>query len=155
MVIQKVGSHAYKLDLPSSMKCHPVFHVPLLEPAASDPLEGPKRPPAPPVIVDDTEEYEVEEIVDSKVIRKSLKYLVGWVGYDELTWEPTELLKHSPLMLRHFQSNTPRNHGQITWYKDPEPGKPDTRQGHFPDQQESGLENHHCIRNGGWTQSLF
>ena len=39
-IIQKISSHAYKLDLPASMKCHPVFHVSLLEPASSNPLDG-------------------------------------------------------------------------------------------------------------------
>ena len=34
-------------------------------------------------------EYEVEEILDSKIVRGKLKYLVNWVGYgpEERTWE--------------------------------------------------------------------
>ena len=59
-IIQKISSHAYKLDLPTSMKCHPVFHVSLLEPAASNPLAGQKQPAPPPIIVDDNVEFEVE-----------------------------------------------------------------------------------------------
>ena len=78
------------------MKCHLVFHVSLLEPAASDPLVGQKQPTSPPTIVDDNIEFEVEEILDSKITRKTLKYLVRWVSYEELTWEPSELLKNSP-----------------------------------------------------------
>jgi len=39
-ILQKVSSHAYNLDLPASMKVHPIFHVSLLEPAATDPLPG-------------------------------------------------------------------------------------------------------------------
>jgi len=39
-ILQKVSSHAYKLDLPASMKIHLVFHISLLEPAATDPLPG-------------------------------------------------------------------------------------------------------------------
>ena len=81
------------------MKSHPVFHVSLLEPATSDPLKGQKQPPPPPIIVDsdseDNNEWEVEEILDSKLVRKTLKYLVRWVGYDELIWEPADLLKNS------------------------------------------------------------
>ena len=34
-IIQKISSHAYKLDLPTSMKCHPVSFVSLFEPAAT------------------------------------------------------------------------------------------------------------------------
>ena len=91
-ITQKISSHAYKLDLPASMKCHTVFHVSLLEPAASNPLAGQKQPAPPPIICDDNVEFEVEEILDSKFVRKTLKYLVRWVGYDELTSEPAELL---------------------------------------------------------------
>ncbi len=77
-IIQKVSSYAYKLDLPPSMKIHPVFHISLLEPVATDPLPGQVQPPPPPICVDNQEiEYEVDEIVDSKVVGKNLKYLVS------------------------------------------------------------------------------
>ena len=81
------------------MKFHPVYHVSLLEPAASDPLTGHKQPPPPPIIVDENPEWEVEEILHSKLVRRTLKYLVKWVGYDEITWEPAELLKNSPTLV--------------------------------------------------------
>ena len=83
--MKKVSSHAYKLDIPASMKSHPVYHVSLLEPTPSDPLIGQKQPPPIPIIVDENPEWEVEEILDSKLVRKTLKYLVRWVGYDEIT----------------------------------------------------------------------
>ena len=89
------------------MKCHPVFHISLLEPTASNPLAGQKQPAPPPNIVDDNVEFEVEEILDSKLIRKTLKYLVRWVGYDELTWEPAELLKNSPQLVHYVHWKYP------------------------------------------------
>ena len=55
-ITKKVSSHAYKLELLASMKVHPVFHVSLLEPAASDPLPGQLQPPLPPVIIDEETE---------------------------------------------------------------------------------------------------
>ena len=87
------------------MKYHPVFHLSLLEPAANNPLAGQKQPAPPPIIVDDNVEFEVEEILDSKFACKTLKYLVRWVGYDELTWEPAELLKNSPELVHYFTDN--------------------------------------------------
>ena len=106
-IIQKISSHAYKLDLPASMKCHPVFHVSLLEPAASNPLAGQKHPAPPPIIVDDNVKFEVEEILDSMLVWKTLKSLVRWVGYDELTWETAELLKNSPELVHYFHRKYP------------------------------------------------
>ena len=75
-ITKKVSSHAYKLELLAAMKVHPVFHVSLLEPAASDPLPGQLQPPPPPVIIDGEPEWEVDEIVDSKFMGKTLRYLV-------------------------------------------------------------------------------
>ena len=54
--LEKVFSHAYKLDLLPYMKVHPVFHVSILEPDFSDPLTGQRTPPPPPIIVDGEEE---------------------------------------------------------------------------------------------------
>src|SRR5258706_14909732 len=68
-IIKKVSSHTYKLDLPASMKVHPVFHIFLLEPAATDPLPDQVQPPPPPMIVENKEpKWEVDEIIDSKIV---------------------------------------------------------------------------------------
>lgn len=75
-ILETIGKYAYKLELPPSMKIHPVFHVSLVELAATDAHEGHIPPSAPPVIVDDGEEYEVEKILDSKKVRRIIKYLV-------------------------------------------------------------------------------
>ena len=89
------------------MKCHPVFHVSLHELAATDPLKGQKRPQPQPNIIDDEQEWEVEEIVDSKIVYRNLKHLVRWVGHDELTWKPANLLINALLLVRHFHKQYP------------------------------------------------
>ena len=66
----------YKLELPHTMRIHPVFHVSLLTRHQPDLIPGRSQPPPPPVIIDGDEEYEVEEILDSKVEWRQLKYLV-------------------------------------------------------------------------------
>ena len=50
------------------MKVYPVFHVSLLEPVAQDPLAGQVQPPPPLVIVNDDLEWEVEDILNSKLV---------------------------------------------------------------------------------------
>jgi hypothetical protein len=66
-ILEKIGSKAYKLDLPPSIKLDPVFNISLLEPAKPDskPITGHIQPPPLPVIVHHEEEWEVEEVTDS------------------------------------------------------------------------------------------
>ena len=71
------------------MKIHNVFHVSLLDPTIKDPYPGQEILPPPPVKVDGEQEWHVEEIFDSKIIRNRLRYLVKWVGYDA-NWQPAE-----------------------------------------------------------------
>ena len=108
-IIQRVGTHAYKLELPPSMnRLHPVFHTSLLEPAANNPLEGQVQPPPPPVVLDDgSEEFEVQEILDSRKVRNQIRYLVRWKGYSEPTWEPTRVLKNCQDAIDDFHRQYP------------------------------------------------
>jgi len=48
--------------------------------------------PPPPVEVDGEEEYQVLSIQDSRMYRNRLQYLIRWVGYDSLTWEPAKFV---------------------------------------------------------------
>ena len=67
-VEEKVGPASYRLKLPHKMHhLHPVFPVVKLTPAPDDPFPGCRQPtPPPPVVVDGEEEYEVEEILNSR-----------------------------------------------------------------------------------------
>ena len=66
-------------------------------------------PPPPPVVIDLEEEFEVDEILDSKFIRNCLYYLVKWKGYSisEDCWEPDHLLKNSLELDKSFYSCYP------------------------------------------------
>ena len=93
-IIEKISEVAFKLDLPPDLsRIHPVFHVSLLRHLPTSELEGRIVPPPGPIDLE-TEEYEVEDIVDSRIRGRALQYKVKWKGYenqqDEYTWEPAE-----------------------------------------------------------------
>ena len=52
-------------------------------------LAGRSKPP-PPLINDEEDQYELEDVLDSKVDGRIVKYMVRWSGYgpDDITWEP-------------------------------------------------------------------
>jgi hypothetical protein len=63
---------------------HPVFHVSMLEPSTPNSVPNCIQPP-PPVIIDEEPEYEISEILDSKLDKRracKLLYLVRWSGYE-------------------------------------------------------------------------
>ncbi|MBW0516585.1 hypothetical protein O181_056300, partial [Austropuccinia psidii MF-1] len=100
-VLKKIGSHAYHLKLPQQWKSvHPVFHVSLSEPVTQSTIPNQHQLPPPPVIVEEQEEWEVAQVLDSKLKRGTLWYLVEWKGFNEdperATWEPASNLTSSP-----------------------------------------------------------
>jgi len=66
--------------------------------APPDPISGRQsRPPPDPVLVDGEEEYEVEVVINSRMFRGWLQYLVQWKGYsyEHNSWEDATDV-HSP-----------------------------------------------------------
>lgn len=73
-----VGLQAYRLILPVKWRIHPVFHVSLLEKYH----ENSTTPiPSEVELLDDGEEWEIEEILAEKKGKKAPKYLVRWKGF--------------------------------------------------------------------------
>jgi hypothetical protein len=112
-IIEQVNPVAFRLQLPDTVKFHNVFHVSLLEPYSPNEFPGRQVPPPPPVQVQGQEEYEVGEILDSKIRWKKIYYLVHWTGYEinERTWEPAENLKNAPEKILEFHRNNPSKPG--------------------------------------------
>jgi hypothetical protein len=106
----EIGKNAFQLKLPSSMKVHPVFHASRLAPWKPDQIPGRTLEPPPPITTPDgEEEYEVEEILDSKIDKGVLCYHVKWKGYDTSnnTWERKENLRNAEEALEEFHQEHP------------------------------------------------
>src|ERR1700738_320499 len=92
------GKLVYKLELPERIRqIHLVFHVSLLEPYHENRWEGRVQPPPPPDEIEGELEYEVREVLDLKIVRGKLKYLVDWVEYgpEERTWESVKAVENA------------------------------------------------------------
>ena len=100
--MEKVTEVSYKLDLPKSLRIHPIVHVSSLEPYCEDNFNR-ITPAPPPIIINDEVEYEVEEILDKRKHYGKIQYLIKWKGYplSEASWEPKENLNCDEI-LRNF-----------------------------------------------------
>ena len=97
MVTKLVSDVSVKLDLPATIRLHPVVHVSQIKPYVVDPRWQERNKPPPPLIDDNGQvSYIVERILHHRKIYRgknkqpSYKYLVQWAGYPlwESTWEP-------------------------------------------------------------------
>lgn len=62
--------------------------------------------PAPSIREDEEEEYEVEQILEARILWGKLKFRVKWVGYDEdPKWYNAANFKNSPHKLCNFHEN--------------------------------------------------
>ncbi|MBW0563744.1 hypothetical protein O181_103459 [Austropuccinia psidii MF-1] len=97
-ILKKVSTHAYHLKLLSQWKfIHPVFQISLLEPVKRAAIPNWRQEPPPPIISEEQqqeEEWKVSKILDSKIKRGKLWYLVGWKVFSQdperSIWEPTK-----------------------------------------------------------------
>ena len=86
-----IGSYAYKLGLPyGAGKVYPVYHISLLDPYHRNEITGRRSPSTQPVVALRDDIWEVGQILDSRVHRRRVQYLVRWKGSspNEDTWEP-------------------------------------------------------------------
>ena len=67
LVAQVLSPVTYRLMLPEQWKIHPVFHVDLLTPYKETAFHGTNYTRPPPDLINDEEEYEVEQVLNSRV----------------------------------------------------------------------------------------
>jgi len=119
-IIARPGTHSFTLKLPDSMRSiHLVFHVAQLELATLNTIPERFQPPPPAVEVDSELEYEIAEILDSKIDNRcrhcKLLYLVRWAGYqgtdEETSWLLATELGNTSELVQDFHHRYPEKPG--------------------------------------------
>ena len=84
-VAQELSPVTYQLTLPEQWKIHPVFHVDLLTPYKETVFHCPNYTRPPLDLVNNKEEYKVEQVLDLRVrgCNCKVQYLVKWVRYPD------------------------------------------------------------------------
>jgi len=113
-ITKKMSDVAYQLQLPSSWRIHPVFHIAKLKKAPDGlrledhDISEEYSAPSPAPLPGTTDVYEVERLLARELRKpkpnsrkKVMCYLVKWRGYDESenSWEPHYNIDISPQMV--------------------------------------------------------
>jgi hypothetical protein len=100
---EPVGSQAYRVHLPADSRIHNVFHVSALEPYQS--REGEQEVLPPPELIDDEEEYEVEEVIGKRQRQGIAYYLVKWKGWPKEynQWVPEQDISNAKALVQDFE----------------------------------------------------
>ena len=114
-IIAQPSRASFTLHLPPEFRAvHPVYHVSMLEPAPPSNIPGRVSSPPPAVEIDGELEFEIAEILDSKIDRRRrcrLLYLVRWAGYEgtdeETSWITADELAHAQELVQDFHAAYP------------------------------------------------
>ena len=112
LITAKLSDVVYRLKLPKTLRIHNVFHISLLEKYQNDTIIGRKKKPPPPIITPDGDiEWEVNQVLDSRIFDrwKKLQYLVSWEGHspEQNSWEPAEHFKNATDAVQDFHRRHP------------------------------------------------
>ena len=106
-ITKEISPVAYQLELPRAWTIHNVFHSSLLTPYKETQEHGLQFQCPPPELIDNEEEYEVEDIINHRYHGKQhqLQYLIHWKGYSAAddTLEPADQV-HADQLVKKYHS---------------------------------------------------
>ena len=99
-----ISSNAVELELPSTVKIHPVVNVSRIQRYVGQ-IEGQRKKQPAPVVIEGEEEWEVERILNKQWIKGKDKYLVQWKGFtaESDTWEEKENLENAKEAIEEYE----------------------------------------------------
>ena len=110
-ITKEVSPVAYQLELPRAWAIHNVFHSSLLTPYKETQEHGAQFQFPPLELIDNEEEYEVEDIINHRYHGKQcqLQYLICWKGYSAAddTWEPVDQVHADQLVKKYHSKHEP------------------------------------------------
>jgi hypothetical protein len=116
-VLQKIGTMAYKLELPASSRVHPVFHVSCLKKVIGDKI------PVQTILPELDEEgkiiLEPEAITDTRIHqlrnRSISEYLIKWrkLPAEDSTWEDESFIQKHPELLKCCGQHLSQGEGHV------------------------------------------
>ena len=111
-----VSSNTIELELPRTIKIHPVVNVSrvwLYKPQ----VEEQKKTPPKPVIIEGEEEFEVEKNLNKRVVQGKEKFLVWWKGYtvEGDTWKSRENLENAKELVEEFEREYGEEAEELRW----------------------------------------
>jgi hypothetical protein len=101
--VKKALKDVCQLNLSSSMKIHDTFHISLLRSASSDSLIEQIQSSSSSIVMNDEEEYEMNDILNSRYHYDKLQYKVVWIDhFSDRAWYSTENFEHFKNILKNY-----------------------------------------------------
>jgi len=129
-----ISSNVVELELPASVKIHPVVNVSRIK-QYIDQVNSQRKETPQLVVIEGEEEWEVEKILNKRKIRGKDKFLVQWKGFtaEGDTWESRENLQNAGELLREFEEEYRKDNREVRRQEGVEEDK-DYWRGGFPGQ---------------------
>ena len=109
-----ISTNAVELKLPGIVKIHPVVNISRTR-RYKEQVQGQKKQPFLPVIIEGEEEYKVEKVINKRKRYGKWKYLVRWKGYmaEEDSWKREANLKNTKEAVEEYEKKYRREGRRI------------------------------------------